>query len=142
MTEPLLILKKLAILREHVGRVRRRRPDTVEAFTSEVDVQDAAALSFVVAVQEASDIAMHIVADEGWGLPGSYKEAFETLANHGVITVPHAKQLADCARVRNRIVHGYTSVDAERLWVELPSGLDALEQYVEAIAKLVDNSAA
>jgi uncharacterized protein YutE (UPF0331/DUF86 family) len=140
LTEPLLVLKKLAVLREHVARVRRRRPETVEAFVSDVDIQDAAALSFVVSVQEASDIALHIAADEGWGLPGSYKDAFEILAQHGVITVPHGKQLADCARVRNRIVHGYTSVDAERLWTEFPIGLDALDRFVEAIAKLVGDA--
>lgn len=59
MTDRLLVLKKLAMLREHVGRVRRRRPATREAFESNVDVQDAVALSFLAAVQEAR------LADDG-----------------------------------------------------------------------------
>lgn len=67
MTDRLILLKKLAMLREHAGRVRRRRSPSQEAFEADVDVQDALALSFLVAVQEANDVAMHIAADEGWG---------------------------------------------------------------------------
>ncbi len=85
MTDVLIILKKLAMLREHAARVRRRRPTTQDGFEQDVDLQDALALSFLVAVQEANDIAFHIAADEGWGLPGSYAEAFELLARNGVI---------------------------------------------------------
>jgi uncharacterized protein YutE (UPF0331/DUF86 family) len=138
LTDRLILLKKLAMLREHLGRVRRRRPSSAEAFEADVDVQDALALSFLVAVQEANDVAMHIAADEGWGLPGSYAEAFEILARHDVITLDHARQLGAVAAVRNRIAHGYASVDPGRLWSELPSGLDALDRFVEAMAKLTD----
>jgi uncharacterized protein YutE (UPF0331/DUF86 family) len=137
VTDSLLVLKKLAIVREHILRVRRRRPEAVEAFVADIDMQDATAMSFVVAVQEAADIAFHVVADEGWGLAGSYRDAFDALARHGVVTAAHANELADCAKVRNRVVHGYTTVDAERFWVELPAGIDALERYIHAIARHV-----
>lgn len=30
------------------------------------------------------------------------------------------------AALRNRIAHGYASVDFARIWAELPSGLEAL----------------
>lgn len=124
------------MLREHVARVRRRRPATREAFESNVDVQDAIALSFLVAAQEANDIALHLAADEGWGLPTSYAEAFDLLARNHVLTPEHARELAAVASVRNRIAHGYASIDPGRLWAELPAGLDALDRYVEAIARL------
>lgn len=64
MTDALLILKKLAMLREHAARVRRRRPVTREAFEADIDLQDALALSFLVSVQEANDIALHLSAAE------------------------------------------------------------------------------
>ncbi|MDB4954803.1 MAG: hypothetical protein JWO36_2372 [Myxococcales bacterium] len=104
-------------------------------------MQDALALSFLVATQEANDIAMHLAADEGWGLPGSYAEAFDILARNGVITADHGRELASVAAVRNRIAHGYASVDPGRLWTELPDGLDALDRFVEAIARLADQTA-
>jgi uncharacterized protein YutE (UPF0331/DUF86 family) len=70
-------------------------------------------------------------------VPGSYAEAFEILAKHGVLSPEHARELGGIAAVRNRIAHGYASVDPGRLWAELPAGLDALERYVDAIARLV-----
>ena len=140
MTDRLILLKKLAMLREHAARVRRRRPPTRAAFEADVDVQDALALSFLVAVQEANDVAMHVAADEGWGLPGSYAEAFEILARNNVLTAEHAHELGGVAAVRNRIAHGYASLDPGRLWSELPAGLDALDHFVEAIARLADSA--
>lgn len=140
MTDHLILLKKLAMLREHAGRVRRRRPASREAFEADIDIQDALALSFLVAVQEANDIAMHIAADEGWGLPGSYAEAFEILARNHAITIEHGHELGAVAAVRNRIAHGYASLDPGRLWSELPAGLDALDRFVEAVARLAERA--
>jgi uncharacterized protein YutE (UPF0331/DUF86 family) len=76
-------------------------------------------------------------ADEGWGIPASYAESFEMLSRHGVIDSALATELAAAASLRNRIAHGYASVEVERLWAEIPSGVAALERYVEAIARFV-----
>lgn len=50
MTDPAIVLRKLAALRDHVERLRRRRPAT------------AAALR---------DVAMHFAADRGLGVPAT-----------------------------------------------------------------------
>jgi uncharacterized protein YutE (UPF0331/DUF86 family) len=39
--------------------------------------------------------------------------------------------------LRNRIVHGYASVDSDRLWHDLPDGLDDLDRFAADIAKYV-----
>lgn len=137
MTDPLLVLRKLSILREHVGRVRRRRPDDLQQFRDDTDCQDALALSLFVAIQEALDIAMHMCADEGWALVGSYAEAFEVLARNQVIDVPLAEELARMAALRNRIAHGYASVDIDRIHAEVPAGIAALDRYAGAVARHV-----
>jgi uncharacterized protein YutE (UPF0331/DUF86 family) len=94
-------------------------------------------MSFVVAMQEAIDIAFHMVTDEGWGVPGSYADAFLVLAEHGVVVRPLAESLARMVALRNRIAHGYTSVDIDRLWTELPAGLEALDDYAGAVARFL-----
>lgn len=139
MTDPLLVLRKLSILRDHVARVRRRRPDDVTAF-ADIDVQDAVAMSLLVAIQEASDIAMHIASDEGWGVPPSYADGFTILAARGVFPVELAQKLARMAGLRNRIAHAYAFVDADRLHAEIPAGLDALERFASAIASHLGDS--
>lgn len=136
MTDPAVVLQKLTTLRDHLGRVKRRRPSRADALRADVDLQDALALSLLVAIQEAVDIAFHIVADAGWGVPSSYGESFEMLSRHGVIDAGLAKDLAAASALRNRIAHGYASVEVERLWAEIPAGVAALEHYAAAIARL------
>ena len=133
MTDAPLVLRKITLMREHLARARRRRPATAAAFRADVDLQDGVAFGLFVAIQEAVDTALHVVADEGWGVPGSYAEAFELLAQHGVLTPAHAAELAATVGLRNRSAHGYASVDVERLYAESPAGLDALERYATAL---------
>lgn len=134
MTDALLVLRKLTLLREHVARARRRREGTLALFAADIDRQDAAAMSLLVATQEAVDVAMHIAAEKGWGVPASYAEAFELLSRHQVIADELARTLRTVVAVRNRIAHGYASLDVERIWTELPAGLDALDALAAAVA--------
>lgn len=138
MTDVMLVLRKLTILREHAARVARRRPADVADYAN-VDLQDALAMSLLVAIQEASDIALHIASDEGWGIPSSYAEGFELLAAHGLLDPELARQLARMAALRNRIAHAYAFVDPERVHAELPVGLAALERFAVAVATHVSN---
>ncbi len=137
MTDPTILVRKLAQLREHLQRANRRRSNSAEELAANTDQLDALALSVMVIVQESIDIAFHIVVDEGWGLPGSYAESFELLAQHGVIDSRLATELGAAARLRNRIAHGYATLDPGRLWAELPEGLAAFEAYSVAIARLL-----
>ncbi len=137
MTDHAVVLQKLTILQEHLGRVRRRRPATLDAFRQDIDLQDAVALSLLVAIQEAVDLAFHISADEGWGVPASNAESFDILSRHGVIDAALAAEMAATAALRNRIAHGYASVDVDRLWREIPAGLSALERFVVAVARFL-----
>jgi uncharacterized protein YutE (UPF0331/DUF86 family) len=137
VTDTTLVVQKLTSLTEHVARAKRRRPATAEALRADVDLQDALALSLLVAIQEAVDIAFHVVADEGWGVPASYAESFDMLARHGVIDTVLAQEMAAAAGLRNRIAHGYASVDVARLWTEMPAGVAALERYAAAMARFI-----
>ena len=134
MTNAALVLAKLATLREHAGRMDRRRPASVEAFRADVDRQDALALSVVVAVQEATDIALHIASDEGWGIPSSYADSFELLARHRAIQPDLAARMVGMTALRNRVAHGYGTVDVDRVWRETPSGVATLREFAAAIA--------
>ena len=134
MTDAGLVLHKLQRLKQQVDLVRVRRPSAASVLATDLVLRDAIALALMVALQEAIDVAYHIVADEGWGVPDSYAGAFDSLAAHGVIDRELALRVSSSARLRNRIAHGYASVDHEKLWQELPGGLDALEAFIAATA--------
>lgn len=134
MTNAPLVARKLAVLDEHLRRLRERRPAELEHFARDLLVQDAVALSVLVVVQEAMDIALHIASDEGWELASTYRDAFIVLERHGVIDAALAASLAGAAQLRNRIAHGYATLDAERLWNELPAGVASFDAFASAIA--------
>jgi uncharacterized protein YutE (UPF0331/DUF86 family) len=137
MTNVVLVARKLAILDDHLGRLRQRRPATLEALARDLLLQDAIAMSILVIVQEAVDIALHIASDEGWPLASTSREAFAVLAQHGVIDAGLAASLSGTAQLRNRIAHGYATVDVARVWSELPPGIAAFEAFAAAIATLL-----
>jgi uncharacterized protein YutE (UPF0331/DUF86 family) len=137
MTDAVLVLRKLATLRDHADRVRRRRPASPEALRTDVDLQDALAMSLFVAIQEAVDIAFHIAADEGWGIPSSYADGFTILARRGLIDAALAADLSRAVSLRKRLAHGYASLDVDRIWSEVPAGLATLDRYAGAIARYV-----
>jgi uncharacterized protein YutE (UPF0331/DUF86 family) len=71
---------------------------------------------------------------KAWGVAASYADVFGILASNGVIDPALAAALANLATLRNRLAHGYGSVDMERIWLSLPNGLAALDAFASAIA--------
>jgi len=60
-----------------------------------------------------------------------------TLSQRRVIDGALADELSRLAALRNRIAHGCATLDVDRLWAEVPAGLDALERYATAIARFI-----
>jgi uncharacterized protein YutE (UPF0331/DUF86 family) len=141
VTDRDVVLRKVTSIREHAARIRRRRAVDLAAFRSDVDRQDALGMSLLVAVQDALDVALHMAADEGWGVPASYAESFGLLEKRGVIDLPLATALSRMATLRNRLAHGYATVDVERIWNEVPAGAAALETFTDAIAAWLSRQA-
>ena len=140
MTNVALVARKLAVMEEHLRRLRERRPADLAVFTADTLLQDAVSMSLLVVVQEAMDIALHIATDEGWELAATYREAFVVLERHGVIAAPLAARLGGAAQLRNRIAHGYATLDTERLWTELPSGIAAFGELSQAIGAFLQRA--
>jgi uncharacterized protein YutE (UPF0331/DUF86 family) len=137
LTNVALVARKLAVLQDHLQRLEQRRPATAATLRADALLQDAIGMSILVVVQEAMDIALHIAADEGWELASTYRDAFVVLGRHGVISDELAASLGGAVQLRNRIAHGYASLDVERLWSELPAGIASFAEFVQAIARML-----
>jgi uncharacterized protein YutE (UPF0331/DUF86 family) len=137
MTNVGLVERKLGVMLEHLSRLRARRPADLTVFREDLLLQDAVSMSLLVVVQESLDVALHIASDEGWELAPTYRDAFVVLAKHQVIDAGLASALGQAAQLRNRIAHGYATLDVERLWVELPHEIDAFDAFARAVALLI-----
>jgi uncharacterized protein YutE (UPF0331/DUF86 family) len=135
VTEQAIVLRKLAALREHTARLERRRPVSPEALAADVELQDALSMSLLVSVQAALDVALHITSARGLGVPASYSEGVSKLAETGLIDAATCRRLMGMAALRNRVAHGYASIDFARIWAELPDGIAALHALQAAVLR-------
>ena len=85
-------------------------------------------------MQEVIELAVHWVADAGWETPDDAGGAFDVLAEHRVIPLATATELRAMVGLRNRIAHGYATVDHERLQQESKAGLTAMRTFLIAVA--------
>ena len=134
MTDAPLVLHKLRRLADQIALLRARRPAAMETLETDSLLRDGIALALLVACQEVVDVAYHVVAAEGWGVPTSNADAFDSMAQHGVVAKDTAAAVAKVVRARNRIAHGDASIDHARLWTELPDGLATLERFSREVA--------
>lgn len=132
---------------ERLRRVLQRVSDDLAVlgrYAAETDVvrRDPARLGhvkylFVTAIEGCVDAAHHVCASEGWGPPDSNADAVRTLARHGAVPDDIAAGVALAAGFRNVLVHGYATVDDDRVIAHL-GHLQELHDYVAALAALVD----
>ena len=128
------VARKIAAVRDAVARIRDVLPSDVQAFTGDRTAREVVLLNLFVALQECIALATHWVADEGWGVPASYREAFELLADRGVIEPALAARLAPAVGLRNLVAHRYGALDWVRIHELASTRLGDLEEYVAALA--------
>lgn len=133
-----LLARKLAQLCARLDRVRAKLPESADAFEDDRDAQEIVSFNFLLALQDALDVAARIIAERGWEVPTTAREHVEILAAHHVISRALARDLAAGAGARKLIAHSYDAMDLRRLHAELPSGVAALEAFAAAIAARPD----
>jgi uncharacterized protein YutE (UPF0331/DUF86 family) len=132
-----LLLNKILACRERIERVRRRLPPEPESVLSNELLEAYLSFNIFLLIQDASDLANHLVAAKGLGVPTSQRDAFVSLARAGLIDEPTALEMAAAAGLRNRIAHAYGDVDPVRLVQEAPVGLDAVERFLTRVTPAV-----
>lgn len=95
--------------------------------------RDLSAFYLLLAVHEAIDLAAHWVADAGWRTPNDASDTFDVLAEHGAIPEALAAVMRGAVAVRNRIAHGYETVDHEQVHSQMPAGNRDIRAFLLAV---------
>ncbi len=127
-------------LRSHLDHIRgniRRLSEIRAAGHDEFladDVAQAAVTRWLqTAIEAMIDIANHVIAREGLGVPRSYADTMEILVGEGVLPREGRDRLGAMVRFRNRVVHLYDRVDADEIWRILDQDLADFEVFITAI---------
>jgi len=103
------------------------------ASLDDLDIQEIFVLNLQRATQSAIDLAAHIVADEGLGLPRSLKENFRLLAKAGILSDDVAGRMEAMVGFRNIAVHEYQAIDVNVLKAILSKHLGDLVEFYQQV---------
>jgi uncharacterized protein YutE (UPF0331/DUF86 family) len=133
MVDPDVVARRLLALNEALRELDR--PVARDAATLAKDSLLRAAVErwLQVAIEACIDLATHVVADEGWTPPGTAREAFLVLANHGKLPLDLAQRLGGAVGLRNVLVHDYVSVDLTRLSRTVREDLGDLREFARLV---------
>ena len=134
------LLRKLVLCRDRVEKIRRALPANAEDVMKDERLEAFIAFHLFLLVQDAVDLAAHVVAERGLGVAGSLRETFQILSTAGLITSDSAAAMGGLASWRNRIAHTYGGVDPVRMVRETPSGLDAVSHFLDELIQNTDRS--
>ncbi len=104
-----------------------------EEFLADVKSRDLATFYLFLAIQECIDLAAHWVSDAGWDVAEDAGATFDLLAERDAMDQDLAMALRGAVGLRNRIAHGYASVDHARVKEEYRGGVEALRCFLSLV---------
>lgn len=128
----------LALLARHVRILRELARIPLPEFVEEPRNFGSAERFLQLSIETTLAIGHHVIADAGFAQPRTYAEVFAVLGREGVLDPAFAAELAPMARMRNRLVHHYEDVSAERVHQILATRLGDFDRFAEQITAYVD----
>lgn len=94
--------------------------------------------AFLLAIQNVMDIGGHILASLYKQPYSEYEDIIPLLAKHKVITQNLAQKMKGMAGFRNKLVHDYIEIDAEKVYQYLQKGTEIFIIYSQVIVDFVE----
>ena len=133
------LLRQLANEIRNAGSILNRIGErSKEQFLADQMLVDAAKYRMVVATEAAISICTHLAARLANKTPDSYAQCFDISATAGILSMDLAQRMANMARFRNLLVHGYAHVDDGRVSEFLQVDLDDLDTCLSQIGQALD----
>jgi uncharacterized protein YutE (UPF0331/DUF86 family) len=127
-----IVVAKLQAIDRCVDRLRQIRETPA---LSEIDRDDLEDLNLQRLAQATIDLAAHIVATEGLGVPSTLCENFILLQRRGIIDATLAGRLQSMGGFRNIAVHEYEEINRDIVQVILTGHLQDPVELGRAIVR-------
>ncbi len=134
--DPDIVLAKASNVRRCVEAIRSLS-EPPQATLPEWIRLDVTVLNLQRAVESLSDLAQHVISENGWEMSPEIRSAFRTLAEHGLLTPTEQKLAESMIGFRNIAVHDYARLNPEIVQGIARDRLGELDSLVSALlAKL------
>lgn len=128
-----VLAERSMVVERHLARVMERLPASPDAFRPATDASDAVILHLWQATQVTIDVAMAACLEFKLGTPTNYGDAFQRLAQAGVVDAALAVRLTRAAGFRNVVAHAYDTLDMERVFRAAREGPADLRAFLAAL---------
>jgi uncharacterized protein YutE (UPF0331/DUF86 family) len=133
MVDRLLLEKVLLDIKSNVRDLREAHDITWEVYRTDKRSRRFVERSLHILIEACIDVAQHIISDEHFREPASYKDAFAVLAEEGVIDPHDLARFEQMAAFRNLIVHYYERVDDAVVYGVFKRNLGDFDLFTERI---------
>ncbi len=130
------IREKVSDIKRSLAHLRGYADREAEEFIKNEEAVLAAWYSFIVVIEACINIANHLCARLLNRAPANYAETFLFLGQGSLISSELAEKLAQMARFRNVLVHGYALIDDRRMHRIIREDLDDVNEFIGEIKKI------
>jgi len=138
VVDRLLIEKILSDIRSNVNDLRHARDITWEVYRTDIRSRRFVERTLHILIEACIDLAQHIISDERFREPASYRDTFAVLAEEQVIHREDLPRFEQMAAFRNLIVHYYERIDDAVVYGVFNRNLDDFDLFVERIAAYLE----
>lgn len=124
-----LVIAKLMELDKRVRRVASVRRASAAEYLEDEPATELTSFNLMLAVQCATDVATHVIADQEWAPAATDAEALDRLSERRVISAALAARLRKAVGFRKAVAHGYAQLRTDLLHVAATAGLDDLVEF-------------
>jgi uncharacterized protein YutE (UPF0331/DUF86 family) len=138
MVDKELLSRKLSRLRSYVDGLKRAEDIDWAKYESDLRAKTFVERYLHLAIEEVMDIANHLISFYKWREPTGYRDLFQILKEHGIISKRHLPTFQNMASFRNMLVHRYESIDDNLVFSIFKKRLDDFELYARLVIKWVE----
>jgi uncharacterized protein YutE (UPF0331/DUF86 family) len=133
MVNRVLLERILGDIKANVRDLRNAVDITWEVYRTDKRARRFVERTLHIMIEACIDVAQHLISDEGFREPSSYRDAFAVLAEHGILHKEDLERFENIASFRNLIVHYYERVDDAVVFGLFKQNLSDFDLFVERI---------
>lgn len=134
-----VVIEKIIKIREVIVRIEDM-DFTEERFEGDRDIQDLLVFRLEQAVEQAIDIATHLVSAKGLPRPGTLKELFVALDKAKILSKETTIAMTKAVGFRNIAVHEYEEVkfDIKKVYRDYKDDVRDLKRFCNEVVAILE----
>ena len=138
MVNRILAERILGDIKANVRDLRNATDITWEVYRTDKRARRFVERTLHIIIEACIDIAQHIISDEGFREPSSYRETFAILTENGILRKEDLERFENIASFRNLIVHYYERVDDAVVYGLFKENLSDFDLFLDRMIQYLE----